>query len=138
MNLPKKVKKRITSRSGKNKGKRLQKLVADMLSEITGVPNGKDEMIESRESGQAGVDVKIIGYMKKIIPLAIECKNQEKWNVHAWVDQAIFNQDIDNDWVLVCKRNRKSPVVIISFEFFTKLMKLFVKKNIRKMNKEKS
>ena len=130
-------KKRISVAAGKAKGRKLQKFVADMITELTGVPNGKDELIESRESGQSGVDVKLIGKMRKIVPLAIECKNQEKWNVHGWVEQAIMNQDIDNDWVLVCKRSRKLPVVIISFEFFTRLLKLYIKRNMKRLDKEK-
>lgn len=120
------AKKRITIASAKAKGRRLQQFVANAYSKMTGIPCGKDELIESREMGQAGVDVKLIGEAKKLINLATECKSQESWSVHGWIEQAIFNQG-DDDWILVCKRSHKRPVVIIDFDFFIRLMSLLIK-----------
>ena len=116
-----KTKKRISVQSAKGKGRRLQQWVAKRLSEITGIPSGKDCLIQSREMGQSGTDVKLIGEALEKVGLSIECKAQESWSVHSWVDQAKANQLPDTDWILFAKRNHNKPVVIIDAEVFFKM-----------------
>ena len=74
--------------------------------------------------GQSGVDVPLIGIALERMPLSIECKNQEKWSIHEWIKQAQDNKKEDTDWVLVCKRNQKDPVVVISDDYFWKLQEI--------------
>lgn len=115
---------KISSR--KEKGRRLQKYFCEKLSEITGIPWGKDKLIESREMGQSGVDVKLIGHALKEIPFSIECKNQEKWCLPGWVRQAKENQLPDTDWILCTKsQDVKNPVVIMDADTFFKLFKVY-------------
>jgi hypothetical protein len=116
-------KKRISVQSAKAKGRRLQKYVAEKLSEITGIPHGKDCLIQSREMGQSGTDVKLIGDALDKIPLSIECKYCEAWSVNSWIEQAKANQLPDTDWVLCAKRNHNDPVVIIDAKVFFKILK---------------
>jgi hypothetical protein len=111
-------KKRIKTRSAKNKGKRLQNWVAEMISNVTGIPQGKDELIASREMGQTGPDVRLIGEAKTKFPFVIECKNQEKWNVPAWIDHAKSHDPTQTNWMLFAKRNRFDTVVILNANTF--------------------
>lgn len=117
---------KISSR--KEKGRKLQKYFCEKLSKITGIPWGKDQLIESREMGQSGVDVKLIGHALKEIPFSIECKNQEKWSLPGWVRQAKENQLPETDWILCTKsQNVKDPVVVMDAETFFKLFEIYHK-----------
>lgn len=111
----------ISVASRKAKGRRLQQLVAKDFSNITGIPYGKDELIESREMGQAGNDIKLIGEAKRLLNVAVECKAQEKWSIHSFLNQATANLGNFEDWVLICKKSRKKPIVFISEKYSKKL-----------------
>ena len=103
--------------SKKNKGRRLQQWVCEQISRLTGLPWGKDEYISSREMGQAGCDVRLVGKAKRVFPWAVECKNCERWDVHTWIKQAQNNQG-ELNWLLVIKKNRSRPVIICDAEVF--------------------
>ena len=113
----------MKSRSRKNKGKRLQNWICEKLSYITGIPWGKDELIASREIGQNGCDVRLIGKAKELIPFSIEAKNQEKWKIPEYIEQAKSNMYEGTNWIVVCKKNRVDPIVIMDAETFFKLLK---------------
>ena len=119
-------KKKITTRSAKNKGARFQKIIAEYISKITGIPNGKDELIQSREMGQSGVDVKLIGEAKDTFPFAVECKNCEKWSLPSWIKQAKSNIGDFKTWLLFCKKNNEDPVVVMDADKFFEMYKLIV------------
>lgn len=115
-------KKRITTQSAKAKGRSLQQWVCQKISELTGFQWGQDKPIESRGMGQSGVDVRLEEEVLKVFPFSIECKWQEAWSVPAWIEQAKNNQKPNTDWLLVCKKNRQSPVVILDADVFFSLM----------------
>jgi len=104
--------------SRKNKGRKLQQWVAQKVSELTGFEYGKDKPIESRPMGQSGPDLRLDSNVLYKFPFSIECKNQENWKMHQWIDQAQKNRLPNTDWLLVCKRNQKNPVVIMDAEVF--------------------
>lgn len=79
-------------------------------------------MIASREMGQSGTDVRLIGVAKEQFPFAVECKNCESWSMHEWIKQAQSNEDETTDWLLVCKRNNQKPVVVLDMDVFFNLM----------------
>lgn len=112
------AKKRITIQSGKAKGRRLQQWTANLISRVTGIPWGKDELIASREMGQSGVDVRLIGAAKELFPFSVECKAQEKWSIPAWIKQAKENEMADTVWLLIAKRNNEKPVMVMDAEKF--------------------
>jgi hypothetical protein len=116
-------KKAISISSRKAKARELQKLVAQKISDLTGIPCGKDELIESREMGQAGTDIKLIGEAKRKFPFAIECKRQEKLNLHEAIKQAKANQDKDTDWLVVSRRSNEEAIVSMCIDTFFKLCK---------------
>ena len=116
-------KKRITVSSAKAKGRRLQQLVAQKVSDLLGIPHGKDELIQSREMGQSGTDVKLIGEAKERFKFSIECKAQESWSIHDWIDQAKGNKITGTDWLLVAKRSGSEPVAVMDLDTFFRLLK---------------
>ncbi len=119
-------KRRISVSAGKAKGRRLQQWAADWISVITKIPWGKDELIASREMGQSGVDVRLIGEAKRLFPFSVECKSQEKWAIHQWIEQAKQNILPKTAWLLIAKRNHMDPVVIMDADHFMKLMGVLV------------
>lgn len=115
----------IKSSSAKKKGRTLQNWTCQKIADLLTLPWGKDEMIASREMGQSGTDVRLIGAARAQFPYSVECKNQEVWSVPAWIEQAKSNQAPDTDWLLVLKKNRIPPVVMMDAErFFTLLKRL--------------
>lgn len=113
-----KVKRRITVSSAKAKGRNLQNWVCKKVSDITGFQWGKDSPIESRSMGQAGIDVRLENPVLDLFPFSVECKNQEHWAVTQWIEQARINQIAGTSWLLVAKKNRTKPVVIMDAEVF--------------------
>ena len=105
------------------KCQRLQKLVCQKVSDLLKIPWGVDEQIAPRESGQPGVDVRLVADAKKRFKFSVECKNQERWDVHTWIEQAKTNELKGTDWIVVAKRNHKDPVVILDVDVFFKLLK---------------
>lgn len=105
------------------KGQRLQKWVCEKISDLLDIPYGVDEQIASRESGQPGTDIRLVGVAKKLFLFSIECKNQETWSIPAWVKQAKANQADGTDWLLFVKKNHVSPIIIMDAESFFKLLK---------------
>lgn len=117
------AKKRITTASAKDKGRRLQKWVMEKISELTGYPCGKDELIASREMGQTGTDIRLIGPAKEKFPFAVECKYQERWALPEWIQQAKANTSEDlPDWLLFIKKNRSDPIVVMDADLFFRLL----------------
>lgn len=118
----------ISIASRKAKGRNLQQYVAKRISDITGIPWGKDECIASREMGQTGTDVRLIGEAKKIFPFSIECKYQETWSVPAWIKQAKENwKKSTGDWLLFVRKNRHEEIVIMDAEAFFKIYEEYLK-----------
>jgi len=115
--------------SAKQKGRSLQKWVSDQISKITGIQNGKDELIDSRGMGQSGTDIILIGEAKKLFPYSVECKKQEKWSIHEYIKQAQANTIDGTDWLLVLSKNRSKPVVVMDAEVFFNLQKKVINKN---------
>lgn len=111
----------ISVASRKAKGRRLQNWVSEKISKLLDIPCGRDELIAPREMGQTGTDVRLIGEALKGFPFSVECKYQETWALPSWIKQAQENQKKNTDWLLVCKKNREKPVVVIDAEVFFKI-----------------
>ena len=118
-----KKKKRITVQSAKDKGRRLQQWACQKISELTGFEWGKDKPIESRAMGQSGSDIRMEKEVIEKFPFAIECKYQESWAVPSWIEQARSYQKQGIDWILICKRNQKPPVIIMDAHAFFEMLK---------------
>jgi len=105
--------------SGKAKGRRLQQWVRDLLVESLDI---HPEDIESRSMGAGGEDLIMSRAARQSFPYSIECKNQEKINVWSAYDQATENSG-NYTPIVVIKRNRSKPLVVIDAESFIDLHK---------------
>ena len=126
----------IKIRSRKNKGKKLQNDVAKRISKLLDIPWGKDELIASREMGQPGVDVRLIGKALELFPFSIEAKNVEKLNLYEAIKQAKDNQKEGTSWLLVTKKNFHEPIVVMDMEDFFELYERILENDNRRISKD--
>ena len=75
--------------SKKAKGRRLQDWLHDLICDTF---NLESEQVYKSIMSNRGVDVRIIGTAASIFPMAIECKNQEKFSaIYDDFAQATYN-----------------------------------------------
>ena len=111
----------MKTRSAKNKGKRLQNTVRDILLEAFKEDLEPDD-VKSAVMGDSGEDIQLSPAARKIIPYSIECKNQEKLNIWSALEQAEDNSK-ESTPVLIFKRNRSKTYAVIEFKEFVDLIK---------------
>ena len=102
-------------RSAKNKGKRLQNKVRDLILEKFNKLETDD--VRSITMGDSGEDILLSPAARKLFPFSVECKNQEKLNVWDAYEQAKENCN-GYEPIVVMKKNRKQPLVVIDAESF--------------------
>ena len=110
---------KISSR--KAKGRKLQQWAAQKVSLLIGLPCGPDEQIASREMGQGGCDVRLIGEARTLFPWSVECKNQEKLNIWSSLEQAENNSG-NHAPLVVFKRNRTKTYAVLEFDKLLELL----------------
>ena len=101
------------------KGRVLQNIVRDRLHEL--YPKLIED-IHSQTMGMKGMDIVLTPRARQVIPYAFECKNVERFDLWKTWTQAKDNAE-DLDPVVVVKKNREKPKVIIDLELFLKLIK---------------
>ncbi len=110
----------MKTRSAKNKGKRLQNKVRDLLLETF-----KDELepddIRSQIMGMSGEDIVLSPAARRLFPFSVECKAQESLSIWSALEQAESNAG-KHIPLLVFKRNRSKTYVTIELEEFIKLI----------------
>ena len=111
----------MKTRSAKNKGKRLQNSVRDVLLETFKEDLEPDD-IKSAIMGDSGEDIQLSPAARKLIPYSIECKNQEKLNIWSSLEQAEGNSK-ESTPVLIFKRNRSKTYAVVELKEFIKLTK---------------
>jgi|TARA_B100001094_G_C18142703_1_gene778834 hypothetical protein len=109
----------MKTQSAKAKGRRLQQWVRDQLIEKLEV---HPEDVESRSMGAGGEDLIMARAARAKFPYSIECKNQESVNVWKAFEQANENSG-DYQPIVVIKRNKSRPLVLIDAEYFVELHK---------------
>ena len=107
----------MKTQSAKAKGRRLQQWFRDLLIEKLDI---HPEDIESRSMGAGGEDLIMARAARQRFPYSIECKNQESINVWKSYEQAQENSK-DYEPVVVLKRNKSKPLVLVDAEYFVKL-----------------
>jgi len=110
----------MKTRSAKNKGKRLQNTVRDVLLETFDTLEPDD--IKSAIMGDSGEDIQLSPAARKLIPYSIECKNQEKLNIWSALEQAEGNKGVSKP-VLIFKRNRSKTYAVLELEDFVELIR---------------
>ena len=114
-------------KSVKAKGRALQNLVRDKLREKfitnwTKMPKLRDDDIKSQTMGMAGEDIVLSPSARDLIPYSFECKNVERLQFWATVEQAESNIQDKCTPAIVVKKNGKTPYAAIPLEHFLELI----------------
>ena len=113
----------MTPRSAKAKGRRLQNWVRDQILAL--YPSLKSSDVKPAIMGERGEDIKLSNEAAMIFPYSIECKSVDKAYkvVYDAYEQAAFNRN-QREPLVVIKRNRMKPLVVVDFEHFFELLSL--------------
>lgn len=90
-----------------------------MLIEKLGI---HEEDIKTAVMGESGEDIIMARAARKKFPFSVECKNVEKLNVWAAYEQASANSG-NYEPLLIMKKNRKKPLVVLDADYFVELIK---------------
>ena len=106
--------------SAKAKGRNLQKWVRDLILETW--TDLEPDDVRSTSMGAGGEDLLLSPAARRKFGFSVECKNVEKLNVWNAYEQAEANSG-DHEPLLVMKKNRKKPLVVMDAEAFLELVK---------------
>ena len=106
----------MKARSAKNKGKRLQNQVRDLILQQL-----EEDDVRSTTMGDSGEDVLLSPAARKLFPFSVECKNQEKLNIWSSLEQAENNSGSHTP-LLIFKRNRTKTYAVLEFDKLLKLL----------------
>ena len=107
-------------RSAKNKGKRLQNKVRDLILEKFNKKLEEDD-VRSITMGDSGEDILLSPAARKLFPFSVECKNQEKLNIWSSLEQAESNSGKHTP-LLIFKRNRTKTYAVLEFDKLLELL----------------
>ncbi|GEM_PF-605994 len=114
------LKRKMSPRSAKAKGRKLQNWVVEKLLELYKGLTTLD--IRSTPMGVNGVDVQFSTAAYKKFPYDIECKNTERMTtLYNYYEQAI-SHDTGGEPLLIVKMNHKKPLAIMDAEHFFKVV----------------
>lgn len=105
--------------SAKAKGRNLQNWIRNKLIEEFKI---HPDDIKSAVMGESGEDIKMARAARRKFPFSIEAKNVERLNVWEAYEQACENSG-EHEPILVMKKNRKKPLVVMDFESFMRILK---------------
>ena len=106
-------------RSAKNKGKRLQNDVRDLILEKFDTLEPDD--VRSITMGDSGEDILLSPAARKLFPFSVECKNQEKLNIWSSLEQAENNSG-NHTPLVIFKRNRTKAYAVLEFDKLLELL----------------
>ena len=106
-------------RSAKNKGKRLQNKVRDLILEKFNSLESDD--VRSITMGESGEDILLSPAARKLFPFSVECKNQEKLNIWKSLEQSETNSGKHTP-IVIFKRNRTKTYVALEIKKLLELL----------------
>ena len=106
-------------RSAKNKGKRLQNKIRDLILEKFDILESDD--VRSITMGDSGEDILLSPAARKVFPFSVECKNQEKLNIWSALEQAEENSG-NHTPLVIFKRNRSKTYAVLEFDKLLELL----------------
>jgi len=111
-----------TPSTRKAKGRSLQNFVHDSITET--FPELEFGDVKKAIMGESGIDIKLSPHARRIFPYGVECKNTEKINIWAAIIQCEDNAIKEKlTPLLVIKRNRMDPHIVLRWSDFIKLIK---------------
>jgi len=111
----------LKTSSAKAKGRRCAQQVRDLLLEYA--PLGEKDIFVT-SAGETGPDLKLSEEALKRYPLAIECKNVEKLNIWAALEQADGHHTEKEIPVVFFRRNRSNLYAALDAESLIALISL--------------
>jgi hypothetical protein len=106
-------------RSAKNKGKRLQNKIRDLILEKFDILEPDD--VRSITMGDSGEDILLSPAARRLFPFSVECKNQEKLNIWGALEQAEDNSG-NHTPLVIFKRNRSKTYAVLEFDKLLELL----------------
>ena len=106
-------------RSAKNKGKRQQNKIRDLILEKFDSLEKDD--VRSITMGDSGEDILLSPAARRLFPFSVECKNQEKLNIWSALEQAEENSG-DHSPLVIFKRNRTKTYAVLEFDKLLELL----------------
>ena len=106
-------------RSAKNKGKRLQNKIRDLILEKFDSLEPDD--VRSITMGDSGEDILLSPAARRLFPFSVECKNQEKLNIWGALEQAEDNSG-NHTPLVIFKRNRSKTYAVLEFDRLLELL----------------
>ncbi len=107
-------------RSAKNKGKRLQNKVRDLILEKFNSKLEPDD-VRSITMGDAGEDILLSPAARRLFPFSVECKAQESLSIWSALQQAESNAG-KHIPLVIFKRNRSKTYAVLEFKELLKLL----------------
>ena len=104
--------------SAKGKGRLHQQWTCREI--LKNFPTLEPDDVVSRSMGAGGEDIMLSPAARKLFPFSVECKSRASFAFYKDLDQAKSNCPNGIEPLLVCKANRKKPVVIVDAEWFFK------------------
>lgn len=107
--------------SCKAKGRRFQQAVANIIKAYFNLP---EPDAVSTSMGNQGMDIQLSSHARSLFPWAVECKNTEKLNIWAAIEQAKVNAEKEGLKPLVAfTRNHDEAYVCIRLVDFMDVQK---------------
>ena len=120
MSTQKTTRKKMSVRSIKAKGRRLQNCVRDCLR--VSFPSLQEDDIKSQTMGMTGEDIVLSPAAQAAIPYSFECKNKERMDIWKSLLQCEENCN-GREPVLIFKRNNTKTYAVINLDAFIDLIK---------------
>ena len=111
---------KITVKSAKAKGRRLQQLVRDKIQELLKPYGVVEDDVKSTTMGEGGEDVQLSPLARKYLPISVECKSHKAFAVYKPYEQA-EKASGSNQPVLIIKGDHKKPLAIVGLDYYFEL-----------------
>lgn len=113
----------MKTRSAKNKGNKLTKLVRNQI--LNYLPIFPYD-IKITISGELGIDVRLFSKeAKEIFPFGVECKNQETVHLWTWWEQTTVNAEKEKlkPLLVISKNRNKEPLAVLKLTDLLEILK---------------
>jgi hypothetical protein len=110
-----------TTKSRKAKARTLQNAIAADICAVFPVLGSAD--VHPAIMGQSGIDICLSSRARDVFPYAVEAKNQEAVSIWQAIKQTEANAEKERlTPLLIIKRNRTAPYVVLQWDFFLHLL----------------
>ena len=107
--------------SAKAKGRRFQQEVVATIK--AAFPHLRDNDVVSVSMGAGGEDIVLSPAAEEVFAYSVECKNVERLNIWAALEQACGNAPRGKTPILAIRRNRQTPQAVVPWDHFMELVR---------------